>query len=520
MNGSRTGGDVVLGWDGFFTALDPTMESYWQHNIVWYTDPDVMLLRQPLTIDQARVWATLQGLTGQALMSSDRLPDLSAERVDILRKVYPAVDIRPLDLFPSDSRKRIWDLKINHLGRQYDVTGLFNFNESEPVTLNLNWNELGIDTAGPVHVFDFWNGEYMGAWESGIGLEVLPASVRVLTLLPDNGKIQLISTSRHITQGWVDLRKLTSDEQGMVINGVSTLPAGNDYKLYFACPRGKYYRVKSATAVAGKEKLAVTTVSHQGWAEVSFTAPVSGDISWSVTFEPDYAFNYATRQPDGIGIEPEGLNAVRVTWRSQYYLNSGYQVYLDGKLLGYTPNSFYVINDLDPKREYTVDVRTVWDDGTINRRNPNDTRRYDVTFTLSQLLPSEVSLSGVSWTGSRSWFSWPVIVDGRRYTDSFGMSAGAVRNYNICGVFTTLRASVAVDDNIRRSEPGQTVVFVVRGDGRELWRSEALDGDHPVVSFEIPVSGIKNLELAVQSNNDKSRFGGLPADWIKPVLIR
>ena len=116
MDGSRTGGDVVLGWDGFFTALDPTMESYYQHNIMWYTDPDVMLLRQPLTVEQARVWATLQGLTGQALMSSDRLTDLSAERVEMMKKVYPAVDIRPLYSFSSDNRKRIWDLKVSHLG--------------------------------------------------------------------------------------------------------------------------------------------------------------------------------------------------------------------------------------------------------------------------------------------------------------------------------------------------------------------------------------------------------------------
>ena len=208
MDGSRTGGDVVLGWDGFFTALDPTLESYWQHNIVWYTDPDVMLLRQPLTVEQARVWATLQGLTGQALMSSDRLTDLSAERVDMMKKVYPAVDIRPLDLFPAGSRTRSWDLKVNHLGRQYDVTGLFNFDATKPVTLNLNWKELGIETDAPVHVFDYWNSEYMGAWEAGAALEIMPASVRVVTLVPDNGKIQLVSTSRHITQGWLDLREL------------------------------------------------------------------------------------------------------------------------------------------------------------------------------------------------------------------------------------------------------------------------------------------------------------------------
>ncbi len=520
MDGSRTGGDVVLGWDGFFTALDPTLESYWQHNIVWYTDPDVMLLRQPLTVEQARVWATLQGLTGQALMSSDRLTDLSAERVDMMKKVYPAVDIRPLDLFPAGSRKRIWDLKVNHLGRQYDVTGLFNFDASKPVTLNLNWQELGIETDAPVHVFDYWNGEYMGAWEAGAAVEIMPASVRVVTLVPDNGKIQLVSTSRHITQGWIDLRELKSDEQGTVISGKSTLPAGNEYKLHFAYPRGKYYRVRSATAVAGKKRLNVSVNSHQGWAEVAFNAPATGDISWTVTFEPDYAYSYTVRQPEGISVEPDGLNTARVTWRSQYYLNSGYQVYLDGKLLGYTPNSFYVIGNLDPMKEYNVDVRTVWDDGTVSQRNANDTRKYDVTFTLSDLLPGEVPLSGLSFTGSRSRFSWPVIVDGKRYPDSFGISGGGARKYDLGGVFSELSATVAVDDNIRRGRPEQTVVYVVRGDGRELWRSAPMGADDAPVSFEVSLTGVKELELATESGDGESRFGGLPADWIKPLLKR
>ncbi len=54
MNGSRTGGDVVLGWEGFETALYTTMRHYYLHNIVWYTDPDVMLLRPPLTLEQER----------------------------------------------------------------------------------------------------------------------------------------------------------------------------------------------------------------------------------------------------------------------------------------------------------------------------------------------------------------------------------------------------------------------------------------------------------------------------------
>ena len=174
MNGSRTGGDVVLGWDGFFTALGPTMELLLsaQHRLVHRSGRDAP--PAPLTLDQARVWATLQGLTGQALMSSDRLMDLSEDRVEMLRRVYPAVDIRPLDLFPSRQNKRIWDLKISHLGRNYDVVGVFNFDEAKPEHMYLNWKELGIPGNGPVHVFDFWNKEYLGAWEAGMASTVPP----------------------------------------------------------------------------------------------------------------------------------------------------------------------------------------------------------------------------------------------------------------------------------------------------------------------------------------------------------
>ena len=521
MNGSRTGGDVVLGWDGFFTALDPTMESYWQHNIVWYTDPDVMLLRQPLTVEQARVWATLQGLTGQALMSSDRLTDLSTERVDIMRKVYPAVDIRPLDLFPSGARKKIWDLKVSHLGRRYDVTGLFNFDASKPVTLSLKWEELGLENKGPVHVFDFWNGEYMGAWEAGIELEIMPASVRVLTLLPDNGRIQLISTSRHITQGWVDLRELNTNGDGTVINGISSLPSGENYKLHFVYPRGKYFKVNSVTAKAGKKAVEPRILNHQGWAEVSFPVPGSGDISWSVTFEPDYAFSYAVRQPDGIAVEAEGIDAVRVSWRSQYYLNSGYQVYLNGELQGYSPSSFIVLRDLDPYMEYGLDVRTVWDDGTINRKNQNDTTKYPVRFTLSSLIPEEVFLADLPYSGPPSWFTWPVAVKGRLYDRSFGMVAGSSRGYAINGLFSTLKGAVCIDDNIRRIREGEAVVFVVRGDGRELWRSHPMSAGDESVSLEVPVAGTKYLELLVERSGERtSGFSRLPADWVKMSLVK
>src|ERR1051326_259826 len=197
----------------------------------------------PCSVAQARAWATLQGLTGQAALKSDRLMDLSPERVELIKRVYPAVDIRPLDLFSSDRNKRIWDLKVNHLGRAYDVVGLFNFDESKPTGTYLAWKDLGLPEDRPVHVFDFWNKEYLGAFENGISVDLGPTSTRVLTLMPAEDHVQLISTSRHITQGWVDL--ISQGLRGNHYSGRSRLIRNDPYNLRFAFPRGTNFSVKS-----------------------------------------------------------------------------------------------------------------------------------------------------------------------------------------------------------------------------------------------------------------------------------
>ena len=368
MNGSRTGGDVVLGWGGFHVALRPTMEYYYLHNIVWYCDPDVMLVRPPLTLDQARVWATLEGLTGQALMSSDRLTDLPADRVELLRRVYPATDIRPLDLFPNSRNKRIWDLKINHLGRSYDVAGVFNFATDRSEQILLKWDDLGLPDHTPIHVFDFWNAEYLGAWPAGMAVDLPPTSCRVLTLLPDNGRIQLISTSRHITQGWVDLVSLNQNAAGDVFDGTSRLIKDDPYELHFVFPRGSDDTVKSAVARVGFHKLPVSIFNHQGWATVRILSPKTQEVRWKVQFAPADSYHFPPSAPNGLQFERTGNGDINLHWREQYYLNAGYDVYLNGRLLGYTPQASFPLRGLDLQTNSLVEVKTVAADGTESPR--------------------------------------------------------------------------------------------------------------------------------------------------------
>jgi hypothetical protein len=523
MNGSRTGGDVVLDWaGGFMLALRTTMRNYYLHNVAWYTDPDVMLVRSPLTLEQARAWATLQGLTGQALLGSDRMMDLSEERVELLRRVYPAADIRPLDLFPSERNKHIMDLKVNHLGRSYDVVGLFNYDEVKSEQISLNWKDLGLPGDAPVHVYDFWNKEYLGAWENGATFNLPPTSCRVLTLLPATDKVQLISTSRHITQGWPDLLALRRDDATNSYAGKSSVVKNDPYEIRYVFPRGKNFRIRGATARGPAGSLSVKAANHQGWAAVRLVSPRTAQVSWSVAFEPADTYHYPVREPSNLFVERAGLDRVTLKWSPQYYLNAGYRVYLNGASVGYTPTDAFTLRGLDPEATYTAEVRTVWEDGAESER------KAELKFTVESLLPREMSLAALEplrggaglrvFDGDEAFSGLPLSVGGQRYERGVGMRANSEVEYDLKGLFETFSAHVGADDAI--NSQGAAVEFVVLGDGKELWRSGVMKKGEGAKPLKVDVRGVRRLVLRVTWGGEGAgtRAGRTLADWAEASI--
>ncbi len=129
---ARLGGDVVgdgeaPSFRGVRAALAGMRRGYYTNNIAWYTDPDVLVVRPPLTRDEARTWATVLGLSGQLLMLGDDMATLPASRREILRKVMPVADITPMDLFPISQNRPIWMLHIVRPYGSWDVAGIFNW---------------------------------------------------------------------------------------------------------------------------------------------------------------------------------------------------------------------------------------------------------------------------------------------------------------------------------------------------------------------------------------------------------
>jgi hypothetical protein len=100
FDGMRIGGDVDASWGGIQPgAVAALQRAHWQGH-AWLNDPDALVVREPLTLAEARAWASVVAISGQMTLASDRLDRLPAERIELLQRAMPvaAVHGRALDL--------------------------------------------------------------------------------------------------------------------------------------------------------------------------------------------------------------------------------------------------------------------------------------------------------------------------------------------------------------------------------------------------------------------------------------
>ncbi len=243
MNGSRTGGDMEASWQGCQVMIRTITRWGFLNNVVWWCDPDTLCVREPLTLGEGRIMATLVSLSGQALMTSDKMYELPEERVEILRRVIPTVDIHPMEFYPWDENERgrpkIVNLKVAEHYENWDIVAVFNWQE-EPETIEVDFEKLGLMIGNGIryHAFEFWSKRYEGQFESGFSVTLPIRTCEVFAIRRALGHPQVVSTSRHITQGIVDLAELVWDEQNNELHGSSLLVRNDPYRLYIHVPQG------------------------------------------------------------------------------------------------------------------------------------------------------------------------------------------------------------------------------------------------------------------------------------------
>src|SRR5258708_20448699 len=85
----RIGTDVDASWTGLpAPARAAALRSFYPRG-AWLNDPDCLVVRAPLSDDEARAWAAITALSGGLTVFSDNLPKVAAERLRLLQRTIP-----------------------------------------------------------------------------------------------------------------------------------------------------------------------------------------------------------------------------------------------------------------------------------------------------------------------------------------------------------------------------------------------------------------------------------------------
>jgi hypothetical protein len=95
---------------------------------------------------------------------------------------------------------------------------------------------LGLDPQREYHLYDFWNQRYAGkvVGNSRIEQELRPGEARMISVRECMDHPQVISTDRHVMQGYLDLLRVDWDQERRVLSGVSKMVGGDPYTVTLA----------------------------------------------------------------------------------------------------------------------------------------------------------------------------------------------------------------------------------------------------------------------------------------------
>lgn len=239
VDAMRIGPDNGADWNGVCAGPWRGTNRYFYNGRVWYNDPDPVYVRKSIPVERAQVSATWASISGQLYALSDWIPDYDQERVDIVRKTTPnhqCLNVRPVDLFDADLA-RAWLLTDERSGVRRDVLALFNWYGDDNETFEFSPEKLGLPLTHKngkkveqYVAYDFWTDRLVEPFNV-VNASLAKESCKVLAIRPVENHPILLSTSRHVTQGVIDVQVEKWNEEDNTLTIVATIPPKFQYEL-------------------------------------------------------------------------------------------------------------------------------------------------------------------------------------------------------------------------------------------------------------------------------------------------
>jgi hypothetical protein len=304
VDGMRIGDDVDASWNGIQSPARAAALRSFYHRSVWLNDPDCLVVRPPLTLDESRVWASVVALSGGMCVFSDNFPKLPAERLPLLQKAIPVAsrttspprpagtqgdqpeNVLAVHVVDSGGPGGLWSFTRDRPASTWIVEGaphwwtlaLVNWDD-EPRTVSYGLAALGIAAAGArFSAYDVWGETPMADVQQALAATIQPHSTLVVALRPSASRPQIIGSTRHIVQGAIDITDERWDAVSRTLHAKSGSLDGRPYTVTIAVPRGLHARTCKADVACSVRRL------KSGHTVIEWPADTTADLDWSVTF--------------------------------------------------------------------------------------------------------------------------------------------------------------------------------------------------------------------------------------------
>ncbi len=128
-------------------------------------------------------------------------------------------------------------------------------------------------------VFEFWSKKYLGDFRhSFTAKELDPKGVATYAIRKTLERPQILSTSRHISQGGVDLKNVVWDGSNVSLKGESNVVRNDAYSIYVRLPAG--YGIKAASFGGRSAEVRV----EDRMAEIKFVPDRTRPMDWAIEF--------------------------------------------------------------------------------------------------------------------------------------------------------------------------------------------------------------------------------------------
>ena len=192
--------------------------------------------------DHLRAVLTMCYVTTGRLLLANSFSQFSPETIRDLSRTFPyhtaPKSARPVDAFVADVPS-VYDFEVDP---QWHQVTFYNSDKDAP-------KRIGIDISGPqvdgalglkpdreYHLFDFWNHRWLGklAGNARLEQELRPGEARMISVRECLDRPQILSTDRHVMQGFLDLQDVGWDSEKRVLTGTSKVIGGDPYRISLA----------------------------------------------------------------------------------------------------------------------------------------------------------------------------------------------------------------------------------------------------------------------------------------------